>query len=248
MRRLIAFPCEGETLVGTLDEADGDTGLLIVSGGNEVRTGSHRGMAQLAARLAAQGVPVFRFDRRGIGDSTGENLGWSRSAPEVHTAATCFRMEASQLKRLIALGNCDAATALAAFGQAAGLDALILTNPWLSDRGDDGLPPAPAIRARYLARLRDPASWTRLPNFRKLFKGVSTLLQKRHEPDHARLFADLALPATVILAEGDATALAYKAAMRGTFVHIRTASHSFADAADELETAILEAIRRYSAA
>lgn len=248
MRRLIAFPCEGETLVGTLDESDGTTGLLIVSGGNEIRAGSHRGMAQLAARLAAQGVPVFRFDRRGVGDSSGENGGWSQSAPEVHAAATCFRMEAPHLETLIALGNCDAATALAAFGQAAGVDALILTNPWLSDRGSDGLPPAPAIRARYLARLRDPVSWKKLPNFRKLLKGLGALARKPREPDHARLFADLALPATVILAEGDATALAYKAALRGTFVHIRTSSHSFADVADELDTAILEAIRRYSAA
>src|SRR3546814_2513341 len=52
MRTLIAFPCEGETLVGTLDAAPGKTGLLIVSGGNEIRVGAHRGMALLAERLA----------------------------------------------------------------------------------------------------------------------------------------------------------------------------------------------------
>ena len=76
MRRLIVFPCAGERLTGTLDEAPGKTGLLIVSGGNEVRMGAHRGMASLAARLAASGVPVFRYDRRGIGDSTGSNGGF----------------------------------------------------------------------------------------------------------------------------------------------------------------------------
>ena len=52
MRRLIAFPCAGETLLGTLDEAYGKTGLLIVSGGNEIRIGAHRGMALLAQRLS----------------------------------------------------------------------------------------------------------------------------------------------------------------------------------------------------
>src|SRR3546814_3575480 len=68
MRTLIAFPCEGETLVGTLDAAPGKTGLLIVSGGNAIRVGAHRGLALLAERLAAAGLPVFPFDRRGIGE------------------------------------------------------------------------------------------------------------------------------------------------------------------------------------
>ena len=52
MRELVWFPCEGDTLVGTLDDASGSTGLLIVSGGNEIRCGAHRGMASLAGALA----------------------------------------------------------------------------------------------------------------------------------------------------------------------------------------------------
>ena len=62
----------GDTLFGTLDKAPGKTGLLIVSGGNEIRIGAHRGMALLAQRLAARrdsGVPLRpagnrRFDGR----------------------------------------------------------------------------------------------------------------------------------------------------------------------------------------
>ena len=46
MRKLIAFPCAGETLVGSLDEGAGSTGLLIVSGGNEIRMGAHRGQVR----------------------------------------------------------------------------------------------------------------------------------------------------------------------------------------------------------
>ena len=42
MRRVISFACEGETLFGSVDEAPGTTGLLIVSGGNEIRCGAHR--------------------------------------------------------------------------------------------------------------------------------------------------------------------------------------------------------------
>ncbi|WP_443018676.1 hypothetical protein [Sphingomonas sp. 7/4-4] len=94
MRKLIEFPCAGETLFGTLDEAPGTTGLLIVSGGNEIRVGAHRGMALLAGRLAEAGHPVFRFDRRGVGDSSGENHGFESSPDDIAAAAAAFRQAA----------------------------------------------------------------------------------------------------------------------------------------------------------
>ena len=68
MRELTAFPRDGDTLIGTFDDAPGTTGLLIVSGGNELRCGAHRGMALLAVVIAAAGIPVFRFDLGVIGD------------------------------------------------------------------------------------------------------------------------------------------------------------------------------------
>lgn len=244
MRRLIAFDCAGETLLGTLDEADGATGLLIVSGGNEVRSGAHRGMAKLAGRLAARGYPVLRFDRRGVGDSSGTNGGYASSAPDLYAAVTHFHVRVPGLKRLVALGNCDAATALTTFGKAAGIDALILTNPWTVDAPPDQLPPPSAIRARYLARLRDPASWRRLPKLQNLVKGLRGML--RTTP-HAQP-VEFGLPATVILADADRTAQTYKALNRGDFVTIATGSHSFADAPDNLEAAIVAALERYSAA
>ena len=144
MRGIVSFPCEGETLLGTLDAADGSTGVLIVSGGNEVRAGAHRAMAMLAEQLALRDVPVFRFDRRGVGDSGGENGGWESSAPDITAAAAAFRAEQPQLRRVVGFGNCDAATALALFGRAAGVEALVLANPWAGD--DDPLPPPAAIR------------------------------------------------------------------------------------------------------
>ncbi|MGE2778108.1 hypothetical protein ACQHM9_27125, partial [Escherichia coli] len=84
----------GESLVATLDEADGSTGLLIVSGGNEIRSGAHRGMAMLAHRLAAAGIPVFRYDRRGVGDSTGDNKGFLSAEPDLIAAVAAFRRAA----------------------------------------------------------------------------------------------------------------------------------------------------------
>ena len=53
MSRLhLTFGCGDATLAGTLDTAPGTSGLLIVTGGNEVRSGAFSGQAQLAARIA----------------------------------------------------------------------------------------------------------------------------------------------------------------------------------------------------
>lgn len=251
MRRLIEFPCAGDTLVGSLDEADGKTGLLIVSGGNEIRAGAHRGMASLAAELAAAGTPVFRFDRRGVGDSSGENRGYASAAPDIAAAAATFCAETG-VKRLVGFGNCDAATALALFHRASGVDALILANPWVIEQQDD-LPPASAIRARYAARLRDPREWLRLVrggvNIANVARGLKKLSRAESEQTNAlaeRFFTALAadpVPTTILLASRDNTAIAFRTAWDAAGVatlsdQVRlvmrdSTSHSFAGAADK---------------
>lgn len=251
MRRLIEFPCASETLLGTLDEAPGTTGLLIVSGGNEIRCGAHRGMALLAQRVAEAGQPVFRYDRRGIGDSTGENGGFESTAEDIAAATAAFRAQ-TDVARILGYGNCDAATALAFFHAQAGVDALLLANPWVIEATDD-LPPAAAIRARYAERLRDPKEWLRLlrggVDIGKLASGL--LKASRKQPQQAgglptRLADALAraeAPVTVLLAKGDNTAIAFADALGGPAfaaardrIRIETldsASHSFASSADK---------------
>lgn len=250
MRRLIAFRCNGATLLGTLDEAPGRTGLLIVSGGNELRMGAHRGMARLAQRLAAAGYPVFRFDRRGIGDSEGENGGFESSCPDIAHAAIAFR-KAARLDRLVAFGNCDAATALILFHDRAAIDALVLANPWLVEPSGD-LPPPAAIRAHYAARVADPAQWLRLLrggiNIRKFIRGLRASTKTAPEDSQslaARASRALrtAIPARLLIATGDHTAIAFLHAYRNRSFdtvraaipveHRATASHSFAADGDK---------------
>jgi exosortase A-associated hydrolase 1 len=248
-RTLLPFPCAGETLLGTLDQAPGSTGLLIVSGGNEVRMGAHRGMASLARRVAAAGYPVFRFDRRGIGDSTGENGGYASSADDIAAAAAAFRRNAG-VSRIVAYGNCDAASALAFFHARAGVDALVLANPWTVESAGD-LPPPAAIRARYVAKLRDPRELFRLfrggVNIANLIRGLRASAQTTSEnPLAQRLATALStatVPITLLLASGDNTAIAFADAFaRPDFATARerirlerrdTASHSFASQADK---------------
>ncbi len=254
MRRVIRFTSESHGLFGTLDEADGRTGVLIVSGGSEPRMGAHRGMAMLAARLAAEGVPVFRFDRRGVGDSEGEDGGFEASLPDILNASRIFRSQMPQVERLVGFGNCDAASALALGGRTCGVDAVLLTNPWLREEAD-ALPPAAAIRARYAQRLRDPAEWRRLltggVDLGKLAGGLAKL-GRRTVPDPLadRVLAGIDTwgdAARIVLAEGDATAIAFgDAAVGRDYVidRVATASHSFVGHADTMHGLLIQAIRR----
>ncbi|MBB5708845.1 hydrolase 1, exosortase A system-associated [Sphingomonas xinjiangensis] len=262
MRRLIAFRCNGATLVGTLDEAPGRTGLLIVSGGNELRMGAHRGMARLAQRSAEAGHPVFRFDRRGIGDSEGENDGFESSCPDIAHAAAAFR-RAAKLDRLVAFGNCDAATALILFHDRAAIDALVLANPWLVEPRQDDLPAPAAIRAHYAARLKNPREWLRLlrggVDLAKLLRGLRASAPIQSEDDGLAARASRALrtavPARFLIASRDHTAIAFLHDYRSSrFDAVRgrtpieqrdTASHSFAGEGDKdwLFTQLLAALQ-----
>lgn len=258
MRRLIAFPCVGETLVGSLDQASGSAGLLIVSAGNEIRCGAHRGMALLAQRLAAAGHPVFRYDRRGVGDSTGDNRGFRESAPDIAAAAATFAAEVPQMRRLVAFGNCDAATALALFHCAAGVDALVLANPWTLD--EHVTPPPAAIRAHDGG---GPREWLRRASggvqLGRLFSGLRRISDRKSKlldglaAELMQALATIAVPVTILLAERDTMAIAFASAWdragapgaRATFLRRATASHSFASVEDKqwLFERVLAALR-----
>ncbi|KWV93085.1 hydrolase 1, exosortase A system-associated [Erythrobacter sp. YT30] len=178
-RLALDFGCGSLKCAGSLDTAPGTTGLLIVSGGNEIRSGAFSGQAKLAAKVAKAGFPVFRFDRRGVGDSEGENRGFRSSEGDIKAASHAFRAIAPQVERVFAFGNCDAASALMLMsGQ--GFDGLILSNPWILDEdagdNDDAMPPPSAIRARYSEKLKNPSEIGRLlrggVDLKKLARGL----------------------------------------------------------------------------
>ena len=259
MRRLLTFDCEGAQLCASLDEADGATGFLMVTGGSQTRIGSHRLYERLAKALARQGFPCFRFDRRGVGDSSGEDPGYRGSAPDLARAAEAFRIEQPNLRHVVGLGLCDGATALALYGAEAGIDGVVMINPWLVEAEADAPPPA-AIRRHYREQLLSLSGWKRLlggsVSYRKLLKGAA----KASLPiEGSELAAEVAHalrtsrePAVLILATGDATAIAAAREVRarsfqGVIVRteeIDTDSHTFAKPGDieALTSAILDAL------
>jgi exosortase A-associated hydrolase 1 len=256
-RRHLTFACEGATLVGTLDEAEGATGLLLVSGGNELRSGAWAGQAQFAARIAAAGYPVFRFDRRGVGDSDGPNGEFKSSGPDVAAALAAFRAAAPHLTRVVALGNCDAASALM-LHCGAGCDALILSNPWTIEE-PGAAPPPEVLRKHYRRRLASPAALKRLltgkVSLRKLLG--SLFAAAKPPPPPSSLAQDMTAglkaytgPVAILLAERDRTAQAFLAAWDKHDSRIRRcpgASHSYVEreAQQWLEAQVLEILREF---
>jgi exosortase A-associated hydrolase 1 len=258
MRSMLPFTCDGSCLMATFDQGDAKTGLLIVSGGNEIRSGAHAGQAAMAAHFAKLGYPVFRYDRRGIGESEGENGDFENSAEDIAAAVTAFRDAAPHMSRIIAFGNCDAASALMLFHETAGIDALVLANPWVIETASTTsqtptdsptVPTAAAIRTRYLSRLKNPRSlidlFTGKIDLKKLFGGLARAARKDETSGlGVRVAAALSqceVPVSLLIAERDTTALAFMglwnssdgAAMRGNSAismhKIDSASHSFAD-------------------
>ncbi len=73
--RAIRFLCGQDWLYGVLSvpEQIQAHGVLILVGGGQYRIGSHRQFALLARHLSSSGIPVMRFDFRGVGDSEGQN-------------------------------------------------------------------------------------------------------------------------------------------------------------------------------
>ncbi len=269
-RRHFTFACDGAELAGTLDTADSTTGLLIVSGGNEVRSGPWGSQAQLAERIATAGFPAMRFDRRGVGDSSGENTGFEGSAPDIAAALRAFRSHVPTLRRVVAYGNCDAASALMLAG-GAGCDALVLANPWTFDPEPEAeiaapadepeaaptpMPPS-ALRRHYFKRLTSPQALWRLLTGKVDVGKMAASIADAARPDPGpgplatRMQAALAGfsgPVTFLLAGNDRTAQAFLANWDAADSRLRRcpdASHSFVEpqARIWLQGQILAALR-----
>ena len=264
MRRLLTFTCEGAELGATLDAGAGETGLVLVTGGSQTRVGSHRMYERLAIALAMRGITCLRFDRRGVGDSAGEDPGFRGSGPDLAAAAALLRAECPTLQHVHGFGLCDGATAIALFGDQAGLDGLILVNPWLVE-AEAGEPAPAAIRHHYRQQLSSLAGWKKIlsgaVDYRKLFRGIMKISGHQPISSLARETADSLsrhrLSVQLILATGDATAIAAENELESPHLRrlandpqrIDTDSHTFARPGDEaaLVEAVLHALGRLGA-
>lgn len=112
---IVTFESEGHRLPGILSlpetPAPGAPGLILFSPGLKHRVGPHRLHVKLARLATSLGMPVFRFDFHGTGDSGGELF--DVSVPVLHEAIQNGHFAA------------DAAAAVEAFCAAAGIDRVV---------------------------------------------------------------------------------------------------------------------------
>ncbi len=158
----LVFPCEGETLLGMLHlpAQPLGRGVVIVVGGPQYRVGSHRQFVLLARDLAAAGVPVLRFDYRGMGDSSGGFAGFEACGPDIRAAVDRFFSEVPGLEEVVLWGLCDAASAICFYAHTdPRVTGVVLLNPWA--RTEAGLARA-RLRTYYVKRLASPQFWRRL--------------------------------------------------------------------------------------
>jgi exosortase A-associated hydrolase 1/exosortase A-associated hydrolase 2 len=171
--RGLAFACEGDWLYGILHAPARPRrhGVLIVVGGPQVRTGSHRQFTLLARVLAAAGIPVLRFDYRGMGDSEGEPRAFDTAENDIRAAMDAFFAAVPGLEGVTLWGLCDGATASSLYAPGdARVRGLALLNPWV--RTEEGAARA-TIRHYYGRRLLDPALWKKIAGGRFDYRGAA---------------------------------------------------------------------------
>lgn len=177
MREIVSLTYQGQVLWGTRHLTEGpprDIGVLLFNGG-QVPRGGHSGMSARAAdRLARAGVPVFRVDLPGLGDSFGAvpvktSVFW-RSVEEGHHVSAAIAVaehikERYGIDRLIAGGLCGAAVnaIYLADRRPALLDGLLLLEPEFFLTPVPGEEPvAPANARSVLQKLLSRRTWLRL--------------------------------------------------------------------------------------
>jgi uncharacterized protein len=133
------FPCGDATLIGishqahsTGSENASQMGLLIVVGGPQYRVGSHRQFLLMARQVAKAGFPVFRFDYRGMGDSSGQSRTFDQINDDIKAAIDNFFSTNPSLRSICIFGLCDGASAALLYCNTDHrVRALFLANPWV---------------------------------------------------------------------------------------------------------------------
>lgn len=228
--RPVLFDCGGEQMVGiaSLPAQPAETGVLILVGGRQYRAGSHRQFVALARRLASADFPGFRFDFRGMGDSTGERRSFETVDEDIDAALTAFQQTCPELRRIVLWGLCDAASAALLYWQRrrdVRIGGLCLANPWM--RSDTGLART-MVRHYYTARIVDPAFWRKLfqggfhpvQALREFIRHWRTMMAEGQKPDYqTEMLAGLdsfAGPVLLLLSGNDLTAKEFLGALDAT--------------------------------
>ena len=205
------------------------TGVLVVVGGAQYRTGSHRQFVHLARQLGQAGHPVLRFDFTGMGDSPGLVAPFDATEGDVGAAVQALLVAVPTLQRVVLWGLCDGASAALLYierTQDRRVAGVVLLNPWV--RSETSLAQA-KVRRYYPRRLLEWGFWRKLLSgqvgakaLRDLFQNLLASRQSGATTDtgfQQRMAQGLRLlraPALVLLSERDLTAQEFTEYSRNT--------------------------------
>ena len=188
--RAFLFGCNGDELCGILhipEQPVRHLGVLLVVGGPQYRVGSHRQFVLLARALSRAGIPVLRFDYRGMGDSTGTSRDFETVDDDITAAKELLFSELPEVKFLVFWGLCDAASANAFYAmkqQDRRIIGQVALNPWA--RTPEGEAEA-YIRHYYAKRLFSMAFWRKVLDLKVdvagAIKDFLHKFQQSHQPD-----------------------------------------------------------------
>jgi exosortase A-associated hydrolase 1 len=156
------FVCQGAELVGILHTGSerAPRGVLIVVGGPQYRVGSHRQFLLLARDLAATGIPVLRFDYRGMGDAGGEAVDFEHCQEDIAAAVDVFFARSAGLREVVIWGLCDAASAALFYAwRDHRVRGLALLNPWVRTEAGES---RAFLKHYYLKRLFSAELWAKI--------------------------------------------------------------------------------------
>lgn len=178
----ITFNCESDRLHGIIHrtEKESPRGVLVIVGGPQTRVGSHRQFVLLARALASAGIPVMRFDYRGIGDADGEQRTFQDIDTDIRCAVDTFMQQCNGLREIIVWGLCDGASAAMFYAHTDDrIRGLVLLNP---DTLTVTSTAKTYLKHYYLQRIVDPELWKKILsgsfNFRESVSSLLSMVNK----------------------------------------------------------------------
>jgi len=129
--KVIPLTIDGQQSPGIFVGGQKDIAVLMVSGGAQIRAGSHRMQQQLASFLQQQQISSLRFDFPGFGDAEGLPQDFIQHANWLSQVLSAAQQAEPRINYWVLFGLCDGASAILLNQQVLQkASGLILLNPW----------------------------------------------------------------------------------------------------------------------